>query len=380
MKIGIDARLYGPLDKGIGRYTQKIIQQIEHLDQENEYFIFLRRENFDLLSCAKASEGRYVNPHFHKILADYPLYSFKEQILLPLKLKKYHLDLVHFPHYNVPILYRGKFVITIHDLIHLKFNRQATTRFWPFYFLKYLFSRLITRLAIKRAIKILTVSEFVKNQIISYYKVNPNKITVIYEATNMAKKILPTNIQYPISGIQYPYLLYVGNAYPHKNLERLLQAFKLVTDKLPTTNYKLILVGKIDYFYQRLKKMVQELKLDERVIFAGAISDQELTNLYQNALAYVFPSLMEGFGLPGLEAMSHNCPVLSSNAGSLPEIYGKAAFYFDPIDTNDIAEKIKKIITEPDLREKLKKLGLEQVKKFSWKSCAEKTLKIYKSI
>ncbi|MGC9048987.1 MAG: glycosyltransferase family 4 protein [Patescibacteria group bacterium] len=370
MRIGIDARLYGPLDKGIGRYTQKIIQQLEELDRQNEYFIFLRPAGFEL--------AEELKPNLHKILADYPPYSLKEQISLPLKLKKYRLDLVHFPHFNVPIFYSGKFVITIHDLIHRQFNLRATTRFWPFYFLKYLFSQLITFLAIKRATRILTVSEFVKNQIIGYYKINPNKIIVTYEAANMVQKI--QNSEFKIQNSEF--LLYIGNAYPHKNLERLLSAFKLVLSSIryPASGIQLVLVGKIDYFYKRLQKLAKELKIEDKVIFTGSVSDEELVNLYQNALAYISPSLMEGFGLPGLEAMAQGCPVISSNAGPLPEIYGQAALYFNPNDINEMAEKIKEIIAKPDLREKLKKLGLEQVKKFSWTKCAEKTLEVYQLI
>jgi len=366
MKIGIDARFYGPIGKGIGRYLKNLIANLENLDQENEYFVFLRRENFDLYQP--------TNPRFHKVLADYPWYSWQEQILLPFKLKKYHLDLVHFPHFNVPIFYCGKFVITVHDLILRQINFKATSQFWGVYLLKFFFARIITYLAIKRAIKIITVSEFVKNEIIRYYKVSPNTITVTYEASSMTQNIQNSNFK-----IQNSYLLYVGNVYPHKNLERLLSAFKLVLSNIQYP-IQLVLVGKIDYFYKRLQKLVKKLKIEDKVIFTGEVTDQELANLYQNALAYICPSLMEGFGLPGLEAMAHNCPVVSSNAGPLPEIYDKAALYFDPKSVEDIAEKIKKIIIEPDLREKLKKIGLEQVKKYSWEKCAEKTLNIYKSI
>lgn len=175
-----------------------------------------------------------------------------------------------------------------------------------------------------------------------------------------------------------PYLLYVGNAYPHKNLERLLMSFKLILEQKP--NLHLVLVGKIDYFYKRLKKMVQGLGLKQNVIFTGQVSDQELSRLYIDALVYVFPSLAEGFGLPGLEAMAKNLPVISSNKEPLPEIYGSAAIYFNPEDVDEMSRAILQVINDKDLREKLRKAGQVQVKKYSWERCAQETLEVYKNL
>lgn len=175
MRIGIDARFYGPLGKGIGRYTQQLIAHLEKLDQENEYFIFLRQENFDLYKPKSSN--------FHRVLADYSWYSSKEQIFFPLKLYKYHLDLVHFLHFNVPILYRRKFVVTVHDLIiHTHASKKASTLPFPLFYFKKLAYFLIIKLAVGRAKKIITVSLFSKKEIIKYYKVKPEKIIVTYEA------------------------------------------------------------------------------------------------------------------------------------------------------------------------------------------------------
>ena len=184
--------------------------------------------------------------------------------------------------------------------------------------------------------------------------------------------------QLNLNKIKNRYLLYVGNSYPHKNLDRLVSAFEIVIKNNP--DLLLILVGKIDYFYQRLEKLVRDLNLEHKIIFTGAVSDQELNGLYQNAIAYVFPSLAEGFGLPGLEAMARGCPVISSKADPLPEIYGRAAVYFNPYDINEMAEVIHRVISDNDLREKIKQFGLEQAKKYSWQECAQKTLDIYREI
>ncbi|MDD5172779.1 MAG: glycosyltransferase family 1 protein [Patescibacteria group bacterium] len=175
-----------------------------------------------------------------------------------------------------------------------------------------------------------------------------------------------------------PYLLYVGNSCPHKNLERLLRAFNVVSKEISDLN--LILVGKIDYFYKRTQKQAEKLKLSNKVIFVGELSDEELNKAYQDGLAYVFPSLSEGFGLPGLEAMKQDLPVISSNKEPLPEIYGQAAIYFNPEDIQDMAKKILEVVTNGPLRERLKILGKNQVKKYSWNKCSKQILEIYKQI
>lgn len=178
------------------------------------------------------------------------------------------------------------------------------------------------------------------------------------------------------SKIKEPYLLYVGNAYPHKNLERLLQAFKIVLEK--KQNLSLVLVGEIDYFYQRLQKRTKELNLNNKVIFTNRVSDKILKDLYQNALVYVFPSLAEGFGLPGLEAMKQGLPVVCSDQGPLPEVYDQAAAYFNAENIEEMARIILGVIFDHGLREDLKRQGYSQIKKYSWQKCAQQTFEVYK--
>ncbi|OQX71657.1 hypothetical protein B6D52_00550 [Candidatus Parcubacteria bacterium 4484_255] len=175
MRIGIDARFYGAgRGKGIGRYTQQLITNLEKIDHQNEYFVFLRQENFDLYQPK--------NKKFHKVLADYRWYSFKEQIYFPFKLYKFHLDLVHFLHFNVPIFYFKKFIVTIHDLIHQKSSQESSTLSWLAFYFKKLAYFMVIKSAIKRSEKIITVSNFSKQEIIKYYRVKPNKIFVTYES------------------------------------------------------------------------------------------------------------------------------------------------------------------------------------------------------
>ncbi|MCX7779255.1 MAG: glycosyltransferase family 4 protein [Patescibacteria group bacterium] len=364
MRIGIDARLYGISDRGIGRYTEKLIEYLEKIDSENEYFIFLRQDGFN--------KYQSKNYNFHKVLINIRPYSVKEQIIFPIRLYQYHLDLVHFPHFNVPIFYRKPFLITIHDLIISKFpesRRKATTLPYFLYQVKLIFYQLIIKNAVKLAKKIIVVSKATKKDVMEILKADPKKIEVIYEGVDLIK-IQNSNFE-----IQN-YILYVGAAYPHKNLERLLLAFK----NLNISHLKLILVGKNDYFYQRLKKYSQKLGLNDQVIFKGEVSDEELANLYQNALFFIFPSLSEGFGLPGLEAMAYGTPVLASTLSSLPEIFGEAAYYFNPYDVEEIKRAMNKLLTDENLRKNLKEKGFKQIKKYSWQRMAEKILEIYKNI
>lgn len=384
MRIGIDARFYGSVGKGLGRYTEKLIEHLEDLDTDNDYVVFLRRENFD----------EYVpkNARFKKVLAQYAWYGFSEQLLFPFHLLFFRLDLVHFPHFNVPFLYPKKFIVTIHDLILLHYpTLKNTTRTAFFYWVKFAAYRFIITSAIRRAAHIITVSHFTEEDICGRYPVACGKISVTYEAADLLCQLLPLEQAArllarfgllrealpdarfaSVRDILKPYLLYVGNAYPHKNLEALLRIAPL----FPA--YQFVLVGKEDYFYSRLKKIVEKEKL-QNVIFVEFVDDRELSVLYRFALCYVFPSLYEGFGLPPLEAMAYGLPVLSSRLGSLPEILGSAARYFDPRTPGSFEGELKAILDSETTRQELTSRGYRQAARFSWERMALETLGLYVS-
>ncbi|MCK4968549.1 MAG: glycosyltransferase family 4 protein, partial [Candidatus Aenigmarchaeota archaeon] len=176
--------------------------------------------------------------------------------------------------------------------------------------------------------------------------------------------------------INKPYFLYVGNAYPHKNLTKLLTAFKLFSQR---QKYQLVLVGKNDFFYQRLKTLAKQRNLlsQRSIIFTGFVPDDELAILYQQCQAYIFPSLYEGFGLPPLEAMAQQAPVIAARAGSLPEILGPAALYFDPQQESNIVQVMEQLVDDDSLKQQLIINGNQQIKKYSWTCCAQQTLSIY---
>ena len=374
MRIGIDARFYGSVGKGLGRYTQKLIANLEKISTSygNQYFIFLRKENWE--------EYQPLNKNFTKVLADIPWYSIREQVIFPRILRKFNLDLVHFPHFNVPYFFSGKFVVTIHDLILFHFpTRRASTLSPLFYRLKLAAYKIVIRNAIKDSKAILAVSAHTKKDILKHFKINPDKVFVTHEAVDLLPAIpsdLPRQEVLKKYGIMKPYILYVGNAYPHKNLDVLATAFREVTRKHPLL--RLVLVGKEDYFYRRLKKFVRDGRI-KNIVFADFVNDNHLPIFYQEAQAYVFPSLYEGFGLPPLEAMCEGTPVISSSSSCLPEILGEAAHYFDPKATGEIAEAMEKVLIDKELREKLISAGRKQIKKYNWGKMARQTLKIYEA-
>lgn len=378
--IGIDARFYGPETKGLGRYVERLIEYLEKVDNTNQYLIFLRKENWDQYNPA--------NKNFKKVLADFRWYSLSEQILMPYLIWKYKIDLMHFPHFNVPLLNFKKFVVTIHDLILIQFPTPRASTLGPLmYKIKNLAYRMVISSAVKKSAKIITVSQYTESQLLKHFHVDPSKIEVTYLACDSVEtgqlKIPESNLVK--LGINKPYLLYVGNAYPHKNLEKLLESFKKFI-KIYGDSYQLVLIGKEDYFYERIKKLANDLKLNndndviKKVVFGGYVSQAMLADLYRNARLYVFPSMLEGFGLPALEAMRYELPVVCSNSSCLPEILGDAALYFDPTNIDDTIKAVYNGLTNDKLRAELVLKGKEQIKKYKWLDCAQKTLSIYNNL
>jgi len=389
--IGIDARFYGPIGKGLGRYTQEIVDNIIRINHGHEYVIFLGKDNFN--------EFKPENQNVRKVLADARWYTIKEQVLMPWLFWRHGLDLVHVPHFNAPIFSFKKLVITIHDLILIRFPTARATTLGPLmYKVKNFGYKLVIWLAAKRAKKIIAVSKYTKDDIVKHFKINPDKVKVIYEGVaNLAKnrdtsppapllhkergiKGVRSNDKDTLLGynIVNPFLLYVGNAYPHKNLEGLIKVFAKLRKK--QLNLCLVLVGKEDYFYRRAKNYAKELNLSKEILFPGYVPDAKLEILFKNARAYVFPSFYEGFGLPPLEAMAKGCPVVSSSASSMPEILGKAALYFNSEDEAEMEERILEILKNKNLREQLIEKGFSQARKYNWWEAARKTLEVYEEV
>lgn len=374
-KIGIDARFYGPTGKGLGRYAQKLVEHLEKIDGGNkkrQYVVFLRRKNFDLY------KPQYEN--FTKELADFRWYSLAEQIGFPIFLYFQKLDLVHFCHFNVPLLYRRQFVVTIHDLILFHYPTvKNTTLNKYFYFLKLFAYRIAIGSAAKRAKKIIAVSKFTKDDIVANLGVSAKTVEVTYEGCEQQCFLNKKSDEEILKkyGIMKPYLLYVGNAYPHKNLERLVKVFDRI--RKSEKELQLVLVGGKDFFYLQLEKFVCE-GLFKGIIFPGYVPDSELDVLYKEARLYVFPSLYEGFGLPPLEALAKNTAVVSSNRTSMPEILGDVVCYFNPEDLSSMEKAIRNAFEKEYAKNIDSKKITNRLKRFSWGEMSKKTLQIYKEI
>jgi len=372
--IVIDARLYGSKHTGIGRYTKNLLIALSDLPQFSQYRFTVITYN-NLQSDIQADLG----DKYQYVFTDIPHYSLLEQIKFPSLLTELHPDLVHFTHFNKPFLYSGKSVVTIHDLIKHYFHGPDTTTknpllYWP----KYWLYRLLTDYVIKTN-PLIVPTNYWQKKLIADFKIKPTQITVTEEAVDpkfltIKNLKLQSEAKSTSGGEIKNYLVYTGNLYPHKNLIVVLQALKLLPD------IKLKIISARNFFTDKLQLQIKSLNLQSQVEFLGYLTDAEFSQVYSHALALVHPSLMEGFSLTGLEAMALNCPVISSNASCLPEVYGQSVLYFDPFSPTDLADQIKKLQTSTALRQKLIKLGKLQVAKYSWTKTAQKTMAVYEKL
>lgn len=356
--IVIDSRMYR--SSGIGTYIRNLIPYVvEGISDERFALIG------NLPEVAKVAESYGKRVSFIRCSA--PLYSIAEQVKLVSSLPA-ETKIFWSPHYNIPLFYRGKLLVTVHDVLHL-----ATSQFIEGIH-KRLYARMMFAALKHKATEILCDSSFTVEELHNLVGVDRKKTSVIHLGVSK----FWSEQKEKESPHHRPYILYVGNVKPHKNLSRLIEAFELIKDDNPVD---LVIVGKKEGFIinDNLTEK-QAKKLGDRVCFTGIIDDHALINYYACAQALVLPSLYEGFGLPPLEAMACGCPVIVSHIASLPEVCGDAAVYFDPYSPHDIAEKMKMVLNDCDLREKMRIKGLEHAKLFTWEKCAEQTIAVIKRL
>lgn len=358
--ICIDARLYGISHTGIGRYVENLIRNLP--SQISAKIVLI------------VAPDNYSNPQiqkFNKFIAKHHPYSPLAQLEMLGLWLKIRPDLLHVTHSSIPVFWPGKIVVTFHDLIkHYSVGPATTThKNTVYYWIKYIGYLFVDTMSVFRASHIIVPSAYWKHELVKKYHLDPVKVTVTYEGVD---KNISTNTSHPIPHVPPPFVIYTGNVYPHKNLDVLIKAVTSLNGQV-----HLALVGARSVFTDRLVELISKYKGERFIHILGRVADSDLANLYHKASAFVFPSLIEGFGLTGLEAMANGLPVIAARASCLPEVYEDAAIYFDPHDSADLKEKILQVVSNKALRLDLIKKGLSQVKKYSWAKMGKETWAIY---
>lgn len=356
MHIAIDARI---INSTTGTYVEELLNYLEKIDTINKYSI--------LVPSKDISFWKPTNPNFTVHPADIANYSFAEQTKFKALLDDLNPDLVHFCMPQQPIFYKGTHVTTVHDLT--LFNTYNSDKNWLIFHVKQFIGRFVFKRVGKTSAHIIVPTEFTKQAYLDFSHIPESKVTVTYEAADIKLATLEP-YKHPFK----QYLLYVGQQSDYKNIKRLAEAHQKLLVDFPDLG--LILVGKLNSKAKSNKYYFEEQGF-KNILFTDFLPNSQRDWLYTHCSAYIFPSLMEGFGLPGLEAMGYGAPVISSNATCLPEVYGEAAHYFDPSDIDDMANSIRTVLSDDTLRQELIDKGREQLKKYSWQRMAEQTHAIY---
>ncbi len=361
MRIAIDARDLATTTTGVGRYLTNLLYHFPDLRPEFEFYLYSDKE---------------ISPPVQRANLQYcPLKAHRwlwKQISMPIEQNRANLDVFFVPSYSASIWGRAKSVVTIHDLIYTRYpkwtNRSERWRFAT-----------VVLFTARFADRIIAVSEATRNDILAFTNVSPHKVDVVYEGVDAQFRPLPIesldNARERLK-LERPFILYVGTFHYRRNIPRLLQAFAYLKKgkKIP---HQLVLSGLSNYRGSALEHWVKQQNLEQEVRYLGYASDEDLVALYNLAEVFVYPSMYEGFGLPVLEAMACGTPVVTCNVSALPEVAGNAALLVDPFDTQDLANAIAKILTQPFLKEELVGRGTEQSRKFSWRKAAEETLDLF---
>jgi len=369
MRIALDIRKLN--DFGIGTYIRNLSLNLAKIDRENSYFLVGHSRD--------AADLGPLPPNFSFILAPTQQSSFWNEVVLPFLLRKNRIQILHTPHYDPPFFLPCKSIITIHDCVHILFPSSKDG---------YGRAKKATRRAVKRSCHIFTVSEATQRDLIRLFALPEEKISVVYNAID-ERAVLTNNLEEQKKVLERyqvhdPFLLYAGNIKPHKNLERLIEAFSVLKGELKEDerwkNLKLVIIGDELSKSQILRRTVMRSGVQHDVRFFGFVPYETLRVFYKSAEVFVFPSLYEGFGLPPLEAMSNGTPVLTSNVSSLPEVLEDAALFVNPENVFEICKGIKHLLFDAPLRAELVEKGLEQSRKYSWSKCAKLVLETYRRI
>jgi glycosyltransferase involved in cell wall biosynthesis len=383
MRIGIDARTILNPEKGdaigVGHYTYQLIRHLLEIDKENEYVLFfdfrVREKDIKKFSQPNVKIRFYPFSDYKKYLP-----GIYNEILGSAILSKEKLDLIHTTSHasRIPVSYRGKTIVTIHDLAVYKLNDV----FPKFFQAK---NKALISLMVSKAEKVIAVSQSIKNDLQEILKCPAEKIQVIYSGFDKRMFENPEVDRQKVLdkySIKDKYALFLGTLEPSKNIVRLLEAFKIFKEKNKKDkiagNYKLVLAGKRGWLAKEYRQIAKDLGLAKDIIFTGYVIGDDLVPLFHNADFFVMPSLYEGFGTTVLEAFATGTPAIVSNVSSIPEIAGDAAELVNPIDVQNIADAMIKLSRNEELKNAYREKGRRQLEKFNWEKCARETLELYK--
>lgn len=364
--IAIDARKLS--DFGIGTYTRNLIAALGELDQENQYILF---------AGLQASQDLEDLPdNFRVVVERSPSYSIRELMALSWRLFRLKVDLYHSTHYVLPAVVPCRAVVTIHDIIHLLYPEYLPSA------LAFFYAQRMIRRSLSRGDRIIAVSQNTKTDLMDYFKVDGRKIRVVYSGVTdrYRERLSDSEISTWLDefGIDRPYLLFVGNPKPHKNLDNVVKAY---ARSLEIFDYEanLVCVGDREGMEFKVRQRAEQLGLKDRIQLIGHVPEEALPALYQGATLFVFPTLYEGFGLPVIEAMAAGVPVITSKTSALQEIAEGYGHLVNPLDVEEIAKAIAQCMADGEHREALIKLGLRRADDFRWPRTAEQTLEVYRA-
>ena len=365
--IAIDARKIR--DFGIGTYVRNLIRQLIELDGENEYLLLTGPAGREVLTD--------LPPNFNLVSQRSPVYSIRELFTISWDLFRRKVDLYHATHYVVPMMMPCKTVVTIHDIIHLLYPEFLPNRF-AFYYAHHMIRR-----SLSRGDRILTVSNNTRSDLMRYFGIGGGKIDVVYNGIDDAFREPLTDEDLTRwkrnLGLEKPYLLFVGNPKPHKNLDNVVKAYARALE-LHDLPHSLVCVGDRSGVDSKVRQRASQLGIEDRVLLLGHVAQEALPAIYQGATLFLYPTLYEGFGLPVVEAMASGVPVITSNTSALEEIANGYAELVNPLDVEKMAQSIVRCVRDREYREDLAERGRARSEEFVWRHAAEQTLAIYQRV
>lgn len=376
LKIAIDVRTINKPRSGVGYYVTNLVEQLRAIDQENSYCLISNDARFDTtLACSPNFN------HCHTVISNenHMVGDLWENTYLPRQLMSRGIDVFHGPAFMIP-LYKGdlKTVATIHDIVAYILPRTIPMKYS-------LYMKALIGQVVKKADRLISVSESTKQDLVRWLGVPEGKISVVPQGVGSEfHPPLPGEedrgeLVRKKFGIRGDFFLFVGNLEPRKNLIRIMQAFELARDKTGR-DLQLVICGKQGWLYDDILAAYERIRRDSEIVLTNYVDEADRLWLYQNTRTFLFPTLYEGFGMPVLEAMACGAPVITSNVSSFPEICGDAALLVDPYDVKGIADAILALEKSPDLRSSLREKGLERVKQYTWRETAARTLDVYRSV